>query len=185
MAGEYVKLTAQQKDEIRRLTQLANRRIKFAEKQYKRSGGTVLPREVVGDLQIREKWATPNTPISRSVKFESEKDYRKQLQFLRSFDPKASKGGARPSISQFTMVQRHKTMDALETSFGIDMSEHLEAMINKMSAPQLSKFWDTYSKKSARLVFKYSSDKAMSQTMQEVFGEDLTGLQSSLADRPK
>ena len=184
MAGAYVKLTAQQKDEIRRLTQLANRRIKFAEKEYKRSGGTVLPREVVGDLQIREKWATPNTPISRSVKFESEKDYRKQLQFLRSFDPKASKGGARPSISQFTMVQRHKTMDALETSFGIDMTEHLGAMINKMSAPQLSKFWDTYAKKSAKLVFKYSSDKAMSQTMQEFFSEDLKGLQSSLTDRP-
>lgn len=185
MAGGYVKLTAQQKDEIRRLTQLANRRIKFAEKEYKRSGGTVLPREVVGDLQIKEKWATPNTPISRSVKFQSEKDYRKQLQFLRSFDPKATNQGARPSISQFTMVQRHKTMDALETSFGIDMSEHLEAMINKMSAPQLSKFWDTYAKKSAKLGFRYSSDKAMSQTMQEFFSEDLQGLQSSLTDRPK
>ena len=76
MASKYVNLTAQQKDEIRRLTQLANRRIKFAEKEYKRAGGSVLPREVVGDLQIKEKWATPNTPISRSVRFESEKDYR-------------------------------------------------------------------------------------------------------------
>lgn len=183
--SDNVKLTAQQKDEIRRLTQLANRRIKFAEKEYKRSGGTVLPREVVGDYQIREKWATPNTPISRSVKFESEKDYLKQLKFLRSFDPKSSKGGAKPSISQYTLLQRRKTMDALETSFGIDMTEHLGAMINKMSAPQLSKFWDTYARRAAKLSFKYSSDKAMQQTMQEFFGEDLAGIQSSLADRPK
>lgn len=185
MAGKYVKLSPEQKDEIRRLTQLANRRIKFAEKEYKRSGGTVLPREVVGDYQIREKWATPNTPISRSVKFESEKDYRKQLQFLRSFDPKSTTKGAKPSISQYTMLQRQKTMDALETSFGLDMSEHLGSMIKKMSAPELSRFWDTYSKKAAKLSFSYSSDKAMTQTLQEFFGEDLAGLQSSMADRPK
>ena len=49
MASKYVKLTSAQKDEIRRLTQLANRRIKFALKEYERSGGTVLPKEVVGD----------------------------------------------------------------------------------------------------------------------------------------
>ena len=184
MASKYVNLTAQQKDEIRRLTQLANRRIKFAEKEYKRSGGDVLPREVVGDLQIREKWATPNTPISRSVRFESEKDYKKQLQFLRSFDPKATGQGARPSISEFTLIQRDKTLDALETSFGMDMSSDLGSMIKKMSAPQLTEFWNTYSLKSAKLTFKYSSDKAMSQTMEEFFKEDLQGLQSSLTDKP-
>lgn len=172
MAGAYVKLTAQQKDEIRRLTQLANRRIKFAEKEYKRSGGTVLPREVVGDLQIREKWATPNTPISRSVKFQSEKDYRKQLQFLRSFDPKASKQGARPSISQYTLIQRDKTRNAIETSFGQELSGAINDKISRMTAPQLSEFWNTYARKSAQLGLKYSSGDAMRETIAEFFPED-------------
>lgn len=170
--ADYVKLTAQQKDEIRRLTQLANRRIKFAEKEYKRSGGTVLPREVVGDLQIREKWATPNTPISRSVKFESEKDYRKQLQFLRSFDPKASKQGARPSISQYTLIQRDKTRNAIETAFGQELSGAINDKITRMTAPQLSEFWNTYARKSAQLGLKYSSGDAMRETIAEFFPED-------------
>lgn len=176
MAGKYVNLSASQKDEIRRLTQLANRRIKFAEKEYKRSGGTVLPREVVGDLQIKEKWATPNTPISRSVKFESEKDYRKQLQFLRSFDPKASKQGVRPSISQYTLIQRDKTRNAIETSFGQEVSDAINDKISRMSAPQLSEFWNTYSRKSAKLGLKYSSGDAMRQTITEFFPEDKENL---------
>ena len=176
MAGKYVNLTAQQKDEIRRLTQLANRRIKFAEKEYKRAGGSVLPREVVGDLQIKEKWATPNTPISRSVRFESEKDYRKQLQFLRSFDPKATTHGARPSISQYTLIQRDKTKNALETSFGQEVSGAINDKISRMTAPQLTEFWNTFAMKSAKLGLKYSSGDAMQQTLAELFPEDKENL---------
>lgn len=176
MAGKYVNLTAQQKDEIRRLTQLANRRIKFAEKEYKRAGASVLPREVVGDLQIKEKWATPNTPISRSVKFESEKDYRKQLQFLRSFDPKATTQGARPSISQYTLIQRDKTKNALETSFGQEVSGAINDKISRMTAPQLTEFWNTFARKAAKLGLKYSSGDAMRQTITELFPEDKDNL---------
>lgn len=172
MASKYINLSAQEKDEIRRLTQLANRRIKFAEKEYKRSGGDVLPREVVGDLQIKEKWATPNTPISRSVKFQSEKEYRKQLQFLRSFDPKATKQGARPSISQYTIIQRDKTRNAIETSFGQEISGAIDDKITRMTAPQLSEFWNTFANKSAKLGLKYSSGDAIRQTITELFPED-------------
>lgn len=176
MASKYINLTAQEKDEIRRLTQLANRRIKFAEKEYKRAGGDVLPREVVGDLQIKEKWATPNTPISRSVKFQSEKEYRKQLQFLRSFDPKATKEGARPSISQYTLIQRDKTRNAIETSFGQEVSGAIDDKISRMTAPQLSEFWDTFANKSAKLGLKYSSGDAIRQTITELFPEDADNL---------
>ena len=177
-------LTKEQKDEIRRLTQLANRRIKFAEKEYGRAGASVLPKEVVGDLQIREKWATPSTPISRSVKFDSERDYKKQLAYLRSFDPKAMKEAARPSISEYTMIQRAKTAQALETSFGVDMNAGMMAKLNTMSAPRLSEFWDTYNKKASKLGFKYSSGQAMAQTLEEFFPEDLQGLQTSMDKRP-
>ena len=180
MASKYVKLTNAQKDEIRRLTQLANRRIKFALKEYERSGGTVLPKEVVGDFQVKEKWQTKNTPISRSVRFESEKDYRKQLNFLRSFDPKATGAGARPSISQYTLIQREKTVDALETSFGSVVPDSVIEKIKTLSAPQLSHFWKEYSIKSAKLLMKYSSSQAMAMTLQELFPEDLTGLQTSI-----
>lgn len=176
MAGKYINLTAQEKDEIRRLTQLANRRIKFAEKEYKRSGGDVLPREVVGGLQIKEKWATPTTPISRSVKFQSEKEYRKQLQFLRSFDPKATKEGARPSISQYTLIQRDKTRNAIETSFGQEVSGAIDDKITRMTAPQLSEFWNTFANKSAKLGLKYSSGDAIRQTITELFPEDADNL---------
>lgn len=176
MAGKYVNLTAQQKDEIRRLTQLANRRIKYAEKEYKRAGAEVLPRAVVGDLQIKEKWATPNTPISRSVRFESEKDYRKQLQFLRSFDPKATGQGARPSISDFTLIQRDKTRNAIETSFGQEISGAINDKISRMTAPQLTEFWNTFARKSAKLGLKYSSGDTMRQTLAELFPEDIDNL---------
>ena len=176
MASKYVKLSSAQKDEIRRLTQLANRRIKFALKEYERSGGTVLPKEVVGDYQIKEKWHTKSTPISRSVRFESEKDYRKQLNFLRSFDPKATGAGARPSISQFTLIQRDKTAQALETSFGSGVPDSVLQKIKTMSAPQLTEFWNTYSRKSAKLGMKYSSGDAMRQTLAEFFPEDMDNL---------
>lgn len=176
MASKYINLTAQEKDEIRRLTQLANRRIKFAEKEYKRSGGDVLPREVVGGLQVKEKWATPSTPISRSVRFESEKEYRKQLQFLRSFDPKATKQGARPSISQYTLIQRDKTRNAIETSFGQEVSGAIDDKIARMTAPQLSEFWNTFANKSAKLGLKYSSGDAIRQTITELFPEDADNL---------
>ena len=175
-----VKLTNAQKDEIRRLTQLANRRIKFALKEYERSGGPVLPKEGVGDYQIIERWHPSSTPISRAVVFESEKDYRKQLNFLRSFDPKATGAGARPSISQFTLIQRDKTVQALETSFGSIVPDSVLEKIKTMSAPQLTHFWKQYKIKSAKLMLRYSSSQAMAMTLQELFPEDLAGLQTSI-----
>ena len=58
--AKYIKLTAQQKDEIRRLTQLANRRIRNAFKAYEKEGKRVVPLEIVGkpELQTREGWHT-------------------------------------------------------------------------------------------------------------------------------
>lgn len=167
--AKYHKLTASQKDEIRRLTQLANRRIKSAEKAYSKEGMDVLPSEVTGDYQIKEKWNTKKAPISRSVKFESPQAYRKQLQFLRSFEV------SRPSITDYTKIQRGKTLDAVETSLGVDIPEKMGQKVNKMSAPQLSQFWKSFSSKASKLGVKYSSEKAMEQTLAEFFPEDMEG----------
>lgn len=165
--SKYVKLTASQKDEIRRLTQLANRRIKAAERAYSKAGQDVLPREVVGKYQTKESWNTKATPISRSVKFETQEDYRRQLQFLRSFEME------KPGIKEYTSIQREKTAQAIETSLGTDIPDSLQKKIDKLSAPELSQFWKRFSEKASQLGIKYSSQQAMEDTMNELYPEDI------------
>jgi hypothetical protein len=164
--NKYIDLNERQKDELRRLTQFANRRIKGAHKVYEQAGKTVLPRSVVGDLQTKEDWNTKSTPLSRSTKFRSASEYRKHLNFLRSFEV------SRPSITEYTKVQREKTKLGIETSMG-RVPEELEKQINKMTAPELSDFWKTFEDKSTKLAFNYSSDSALFMTTSEYFKEDL------------
>lgn len=165
-----VQLNANQKEEIRRLTQLANRRIKAAERAYSKKGMSVVPREIVGDYQIKEQWNTKATPLSRSVRFDDEKAYRQHLKFLKSFERE------RPGIKEYTNVQRQKTLAAVETSLGQDAPKALIDKVKKMSAPELSQFWNKFSDKSAKLGMKYSSAGAMQQTMDEFFPEDMLPL---------
>lgn len=170
MARKHVALTAAQKDEIRRLTQLANRRIKAAERAYRKQGLSVLPTEVVGEYQIKEKWNTASTPLSRSVKFSDMREYRQHLQFLRSFEI------SRPGIKEYTRIQQNKTLRAVNSSIGVMPSPELMAKIEKMTAPELSQFWKSFSDKSAKLGLKYSSNSAMTQTLAEFFPEDFQAL---------
>ena len=172
--GKYIKLTANQKDEVRRLTQLANRRIKAAEKAYRKEGMSVLPAEVAGKYQIKEQWNTKNTPISRSVKFEDQKAYRKQLQYLRSFE------ATRPGIKEYTRIQQEKTKEAMETSLGADVPDQLAKKVEKMTAPELSKFWKSFSDKASKMGVKYASDSAMNQTLSEFFPEDMQGFTQNI-----
>lgn len=165
-----VKLTAAQKDEIRRLTQFANRRIIAVEQAYRRAGKEVLPRELVGNYQIKEKWHTAKTPISRSVKFDSMADYRRQLNMLRSFEVQ------RDDIWTYTRVQKEKTLNAIESSLGIEVPVQLQEKVMKMTAPQLADYWNTFSNKAARLGVRYSSDSAMLQTIESYFNEDLKNM---------
>lgn len=176
MAGKYITLTAEQKSEVRRLTQLANRRIKSAQKVYSKESMEILPSEVVGEYQIKEKWNTGKTPISRSVKFESQKEYRKQLKHLRSFEV------SRPNIKEYTQVQREKTKEAVETSLGIEPTKELSQRIDKMTAPELSNFWNKFSDKASKLGIIYSSDQAMQQTLDEIFPEDLEQLTNTRSE---
>lgn len=166
--AKYVKLTAAQKDEIRRLTQLANRRIKAAERAYTKAGKDIVPREIAGDYQTKEQWATKSTPISRSVKFTSQKEYRKQLQFLRSFEV------TRPGIKEYTEIQRDKVGMSIKSALGEDVSFSLiEQKLSKLSAPEIADFWNTFSDKASRLGLQYSSEAVMEQTFVELFPEDL------------
>ena len=110
-----VQLNPAQKEEIRRLTQLANRRIKNVDKAYAKEGKSVLPKELVGNFQIRETWQTKTNPLSRSIKFEDEKAYNDHLRMLRSFET------SRPGIKEYTKIQRMKTSAAIETALGKDL----------------------------------------------------------------
>lgn len=170
---KYIKLTPSQKDEIRRLSQLANRRIKAAERAYRKEGKDILPQEVTGKHQIKSRWATKSTPISRSVKFETEKDYRKQLEYLRSFEVQ------RPGIKQYTNIQQQKTLQAVETSFGKEVPQSLQEKLSKMTAPQLTEFWNKFSGKASKLGIQYSSGQAMQDTMNELYPEDLQSILAS------
>lgn len=169
--AKYIDLTEAQKDEIRRLTQLANRRIKATERAYQKENKHILPKEVVGDFQIREKWQTKTSPISRSIKFETKTDYLKQLRLLRSFERE------RVGIKEYTNIQRDKTMLAIQTSLGVDdIPEKLRKKINKLSAPKLSELWKVFSDKASKMGIQYSSDGAMAQTLSEYFDEDLDSI---------
>jgi pyruvate dehydrogenase complex dehydrogenase (E1) component len=172
--GKYIDLSAGQKEEIRRLTQLANRRIKNAFKAYEAEGKHIVPTEITGGIQTREQWEAKNYALSRSVKFESKKEYNQRLHFLRQFEH------MRPGIKEYSAAQVEKTLQAVETSLGLPVPEELEKKIRKLNAPQLSTFWKKFSKEGSRLGMKYSSNAAMSETIAEFFKEDIRGLATTI-----
>lgn len=168
--AKYIKLTAQQKDEIRRLTQLANRRIRNAHRAYERAGKRIVPLEIVGkpELQTKEGWHTEKTPLSRSVKFTSHREYRQHLQWLRQFEV------SRPGIKEYTEIQRQKVAQAVATSLGGEYTFNVVMeKLSKMTAPEVADFWDTFSEKARRKGLQYSSEAVMIETFQELFPEDL------------
>lgn len=171
-------LTDRQKDEIRRLTQLANRRIRSATKQYEAEGQEIVPREVAGHIQTRDKWHSDKNPLSRSVKFESKEAYKERLEFLRSFDPKSkSRQEQKKTITEYKKIQQEKTLSAVETSLGVDVPAEMEKEISKMSAPELRDFWEKFSENASRKGLQYSSEAVMQETMQEFFpSEDLQNI---------
>ena len=57
-----VQLNPAQKEEIRRLTQLANRRIKNVDKAYAKEGKSVLPKELVGTFKFTKHGKRKPTP---------------------------------------------------------------------------------------------------------------------------
>lgn len=179
--GKKFRLTERQKDEIRRLTQLANRRIRAAQRQYEKVGKMVAPREVVGHIQSKADWHTPKTPLSRSVVFESEEEYKRRLKFLRSFDPKAP-GITKPTMTQYTKIQRSKTAMAVQSSLGVEAPLSMLERINEMTAPELSEFWKRFSQKARKLGVRYSSLQAMQETLNEMFPEDVTQFEGIASD---
>lgn len=164
-----INLTTTQKSELRRLTQLANRRILSAKERYRGSGQEVLPREVAGDYQLESSWHTPKTPISRSIKFESMDEYRKKLKMLQRFDRN------RPDIWTYRTNLEQRTVNAVETSIG-EFPPSLMERFHQMSVPELNTFWKMFSDRAVRFGALYSSDQVMTMTLQDFFQEDMDNL---------
>jgi hypothetical protein len=177
----YHKLDKAQKEEVRRLTQLANRRIAAAAKAFEKEGMSIAPKAVTGGIQIKEQWNSDKYAISRSIKFATEAEYKKQLAFLRQFDPSSTKN-ARPSITEWTKTERDKTLAAVESVLGDDVPEELAKKISKMSAPQLSHFWKVFSDKAQKVGVKYNSNAIMMDTLAEFFPEDMKAFDNRLSE---
>ena len=170
-----VNLTARQKDEIRKLTQFANRRIKRAFKEYEEGGRTVVPMDLTGFLNTRDEWHTENTPLSRSVVFESEQEYRRTINRLRQFRHTA------PDIKTWTDDQRSVTLSGLESSLGRgNVPDEVINKVLEMDAVQLSDFWNRFSQKARRMGAQYSSYQNMLDTLREFFPEDFENLMDSI-----
>ena len=140
------KLTAYEKNEMRRLTQKANMRIIAYMVEYEKAGLSIIPKEVSGGIQTREQWATEKYAISRSTKFANEQAFRSHLNWLKQFE----KPAIRPRVTEYTKTQKLKTIEAYKTIMG-DINEETIKKIEKMSLPELTKFWKKFSDRARRL----------------------------------
>jgi hypothetical protein len=182
--GKYIKLTPEQKNEYRRLVQNANRRVKRAQEAYAKAGLDIVPKALTGGQHIlKEDWDSEKYAFSRSIKFTNEKDYKAQLEFFRQFDPKDKIGRKEkvPTVTEYTKIQRAKTVDAVEKILG-EVPEGIARRIGKMHATELTKFWKSFSMKARKMGAKYSSNEAMQQTLSEYFPEDMAAFNNIKAE---
>lgn len=171
MTANHISLTKEQKAELRRLTSLANGRIKRAFKVYEKAGKSIVPKEIVGNATIKEKWFTKSTPISSSfTQFKTYQDYRRHLHYLRGFE--ITKVG----IKEYTEIQQMKVLKAVHTAIGLDVPEELRKKISKMTATELTDFWNEFADKASKLGMQYASDTAVMTAMEDYFGEDIDNL---------
>lgn len=168
-----INLSQQEKAELKRLTQLVNRRIAQAQKVYEKAGRTIAPLEVTGGIQTKAQWASEKYAVSRSTtRFKTKKEFVDHMKWLRSFEGKA----ARPNMTEYTKIQQEKIIMAIETATSGELKDKLIKKIRKMTAPEMSDFWDEFSKVAARLGNEYSSDGAMIAALMEWFDEDIDQL---------
>ena len=161
--AKYIKLSTSEKEEIRRLTQKANRRIKAFVKTYEQAGYKTIPKEVTAGLEVqsRGQWLSDKYALSRSVKFESKEDYKRHLNMLKKFDP--GRADSIPTVREYNKINRTKLQKAFETS-GLNLSSEMQKKIKTMSAPDISKFWKEYQVRARRKGMQYSSEAVMIET---------------------
>lgn len=163
-------LSEQQKRDHKRLTQLANRRIKAFAKLYEKDGLEIIPHEVSGGIQHKEQWHTPKTPISRSIKYDNKQEYDKHMRWLRTFDVPE----IRQTVTDYEKTQRTKIIQGVKTSIG-DISAAQQTLLENMSITERTKFWNNFSRIATKMGIHYSSDAAMAQTL-DLYKEDIQSI---------
>lgn len=166
MSKTLYKLTQEQRAEHKRLTQFANRRIMAFTKEYEKKGLEIIPHSVSGGIQTRDQWHSEKMPMSRSIKFASEKAFKEHMRFLKTFENPT----IRENVTDYTKSQRTKTLLAVQTATGSITKEEVD-LINDLGTADLAKFWQKFSEIAARMSVEYSSDEVMSATI-EFFKED-------------
>lgn len=182
------KVPKHMRNDFRRLTQLANRRVKAFTKHYEKGGQNIIPKAVTAgfDVQSRKQWFSEKYAFSRSVKFESKKDYQEHMAKLRKFDNKQKIFESSLNVTEYTALQQDKIASALNTS-GVEIDMNMYNKINSMTAVELSKFWATYERIGRRMGLQYNSEAAMSLALDEFMSnkdvEIAMKLNSSQADK--
>lgn len=156
-------LSKAQAEEIRRLTQKANRRIKSYVTMYEKAGYKVIPKEVTAGfgIQSRAQFEANNYALSRSVKFDSKEEYKQQLRLLKRFDSNRADGV--PTVSEYNKMARTKLTKAFETS-GVDLDKSTLKKIKKLNAADIAGFWKEYTDRARRKGIQYSSESVMMET---------------------
>lgn len=170
MAKNNYQLTPQQKEEFRRLTQKANRRIAKAFREYEKEGLRLVPKALTGGfLQSRKEWKSQQYALSRSVtQFKSRKDYLNYMKRLRQFDVKEEKGGV-PTFTEYKSVIANKIEAAFMTSISKlklgdlekDVMNIVIQSLRSMDMFDQKSFWDKFEEYGSKMGIQYSSEAAM------------------------
>ena len=179
-ATKSFKASKAQADLVRRLTQKANRRITQAFKIYEETGKYRIPGSITGGrITTRDDWETEKYPLSRKITFDSEAAFQKHLAWLQRFDLPEARGGL-PTMTEYQHIQGNKILQAMQTALGgaapydmpPEIMEQMYKTIMNMSAPEQTDFWNTFSKRSQKMLNHYSSKAAMEQALNEFFGKE-------------
>ena len=143
------------------LVQRANRQIKknlkYIEEHDIRTANT--QRSLVFDYGDMANWATEKTTFSRSIKFESEKDYRQTMRHLTKF--------ANTSAPKLEKAYRDTIIDRLQDTaikYQIQLDEHGQVpqniidMLDDMTLEQLQQWFDIGDPEEDTEVQQYGSD---------------------------
>ena len=171
-------MTPQQKEEFRRLTQKANRRIAKAFREYEKEGLKLVPKALTGGfVQSKKQWSSQKYALSRSVtQFSSRKDYLDYMRKLRQFDVPEYRGGV-PTYTEYEEINTNKLKQAMRTALGREgyrnlppeIQAALDSKIDNMTVQQQSIFWKIFEDKAAKMGMKYASGDAFERAIDEMF----------------
>lgn len=86
----------------------------------------------------------------------------------------------KPTIKEYTQIEQEKTLIGIDTSLGRQAPKELVDAVLSMKAPELSNFWNRFSKIAIRLGMEYSSEAVVYASMKEFFDEDLIAIVRNL-----